>query len=78
MRWLALRLSSSEKLYDDSHKKMNYLRQNNPGYTEQYFIHQWERQRESQLQAMVTESSQMLNKKLARLVELEEQHHAAE
>jgi hypothetical protein len=41
-------------------------------YSEAYFVGQWERQRECQLNAMVVENTDALSRKLAKLVGLEQ------
>ncbi|KAH9807212.1 hypothetical protein DFH28DRAFT_1101289 [Melampsora americana] len=78
VKWLLMRLSSSQKVNHHSVQKLNALQHQNPMYTQEYLKAQWNRQRECQLRAMVVENSQVLNKMLNRLMELEEQHREAE
>ncbi|KAH9817981.1 hypothetical protein DFH28DRAFT_1081037 [Melampsora americana] len=78
IKWLLMRLSSSQKANTESVQKLNALRRRNPMYTQDYFKAQWNRQRECQLRTMVDETSQLLNERMNRLIELEEQHREAE
>ncbi|KAH9815179.1 hypothetical protein DFH28DRAFT_1082488 [Melampsora americana] len=77
-KWLLTRFVSSKKINNQSVQKLNTLQQKNRMYTLEYFKGQWNRQRDCQLRAMVTEDSQMLNQTINRLIELEEQHREAE
>lgn len=65
-------------MHQTSTERLRNLQRKNPRYTEDYFVHQWTRQHESQLRVMVDENSQLLNGKIGKLVELEEEHRKAE
>ncbi|EGG09990.1 uncharacterized protein MELLADRAFT_103751 [Melampsora larici-populina 98AG31] len=66
MRWLLQRLSTSHSLYTKSCQVLNELKKD-PMYTDEYLTHQWNRQRECQLQVLVKENSQEANDKLVAL-----------
>ncbi|KAH9813943.1 hypothetical protein DFH28DRAFT_895476, partial [Melampsora americana] len=77
IQWAATRFKSSQKLNVQSTEKLNMLQRLNARYTQEYLKGQWNRQRTCQLRAILTDDSKVLNQKIARLVDLEEQHREA-
>lgn len=71
VQWLLKREASARKQLVESKTKLQILACD-AVYTEAYLIEQWERQRHCQLTTMVVENTDTLNKKLARLVGLEQ------
>ncbi|EGG11301.1 uncharacterized protein MELLADRAFT_102161 [Melampsora larici-populina 98AG31] len=74
---LLTRERAAHKQYLDSRLKLDILKRE-PTYNEDYFIQQWSRQRECQLNALVHENTETLSKKLAKLVGLEQSLQTSE
>ncbi|KAH9818881.1 hypothetical protein DFH28DRAFT_887762 [Melampsora americana] len=73
VRWMLQLLSTSYSLYTKSCQHLDQL-QTKPTYSDEYLKTQWIRQRDCQLQVMVTENSKVLSEKLDTLGVLEDKH----
>lgn len=77
VKWLTKREKSAHKQYVESQRQLDDLKQD-PRYSEDYIVSQWNRQRECQLKSLLVENSDMLSTKLGNLVKLEEALQQAE